>query len=102
MARKKHPEPSWKNIRSVLTKASRKDLLSLVGDLYTLRKENQNFLHARFIKDKNTLSPYKDTIEQYVSPAEPWKLDPYRKSGELPPHLACHAFILHRADVAQI
>ena len=29
-------------------------------------------------------------------------LDPYRKSGELPSHLACHTFILHRADVAQI
>ena len=30
------------------------------------------------------------------------KVDPYRKSGELPSRLACHAFILHRVDVAWI
>ena len=82
-----------------MTKASRKDLLSLVGDLYTLRKENQNFLHARFIKDKNTLSPYKDAIEQYVSPVEPWKqpvklslarkaISDYRKAAGDPEGLA--------------
>ena len=29
-------------------------------------------------------------------------LDLHRKSGELPFHLNCHTFILHRADAAQI
>ena len=29
-------------------------------------------------------------------------LDVHRKSGEIPPHLSGHAFILHRADVSQI
>ena len=64
---------SWKNIRSVLKEASREELLSLVGDLYRLRTENQDFLNARFIKDGHILAPYKDAIEQYISPAEPWK-----------------------------
>ena len=73
MAKTKHATHSWKDIRSVLTKASHRDLLSLVGDLYALRKENQNFLYARFIKDGDTLVPFKEAIEQYVSPAEPWK-----------------------------
>ncbi len=73
MAKKKSTTYSWKNIRSVLTEASHKDLLRLVGDLYALQKENRNFLHARFIKNGDTLAPYKDAIEQYVSPAEPWK-----------------------------
>ena len=73
MAKTKHATHSWKDIRSVLRKVSHRHLLSLVGDLYALRKENQDFLHARFIKDGNTLAPYKEAIEQYISPAEPWK-----------------------------
>ena len=32
----------------------------------------------------------------------PINLDVHRKSGEIPPHLSGHAFILHRADVSQI
>lgn len=73
MARKKRTAISWKDIRSVLKEATHKDLLNLIGDLYALRKENQSFLHARFTKDENTLAPYKDAIEKYLSPAEPWK-----------------------------
>ena len=73
MAKTKHATHSWKNVRSVLTKASHKELLSLVGDLYALRKENKHFLKARFIRDGDTLVPFKKAIEQYVSPAEPWK-----------------------------
>lgn len=73
MAKTKRRTYSWKDTRAVLKEASHKDLLSLVGDLYALRKENQDFLHARFIKDENALAPYKEAIEQYVSPAEPWK-----------------------------
>ena len=73
MSRTKRTRHSWRDIRSVLTEASRKDLLGLVGDLYALRKENRDFLHARFIQDGNTLAPYKETIERNISPAEPWK-----------------------------
>ena len=73
MVKKKSTTHLWRNIRSILTEASHKDLLRLVGDLYALQKENQIFLHARFIKDGDTLAPYKEAIEQYVSPVEPWK-----------------------------
>ena len=73
MARKKQTSSSWKDVRAVLNKASHKDLLGLVGDLYALRKENQDFLHTRFLKGDDALVPYKETIEQYISPAEPWK-----------------------------
>ncbi len=73
MAMTKHAAHSWKDIRSVLKEASHKDLLNLVGDLYALRKENQNFLHARFVGDGGTLDPYKEIIENCISPAEPWK-----------------------------
>ena len=73
MAKTKYATHSWRNVRSVLAKASHKELLSLVGDLYALRKENQHFLNARFIKDGDILVPFKKIIEQNVSPAEPWK-----------------------------
>ena len=73
MARKKQPARSWKDIRAVLNNAGHKDLLNLVGDLYALRKGNQDFLNARYLKDASTLVPYKETIEHYISPAEPWK-----------------------------
>ncbi len=73
MAKRKQHDRSWRDVRAILSKAGHKDLLSLVGDLYGLRKENQDFLHARFLKDASTLAPYKETIERYISPAEPWK-----------------------------
>ena len=63
MASKKQPARSWKDIRAVLNKADHKDLIKLVGDMYALRKENQDFLHARFLKDASTLGPYKENIE---------------------------------------
>lgn len=73
MASKKQRDRSWRDVRAVLSKASHRDLLGLVGDLYALRKENQDFLNARFLNDASTLAPYKETIERYISPAEPWK-----------------------------
>jgi len=73
MARKKQRDRSWRDVRAVLSKVSHRDLLGLVGDLYALRKENQDFLNARFLNDSSTLAPYKETIKRYISPAEPWK-----------------------------
>ncbi len=63
----------WKDIRAVLKQKNSKDLLSLIGDLYSLRKENRDFLHARCLKNTSSLSPFKKTIENFISPAEPWK-----------------------------
>ena len=84
MAKNKKPTRSWRELRTILNKADRKDLLNLVGDLYALRKENQNFLHARVLKDASTLAPYKEIIEHNVSPADPSKhpirLSPARKA----------------------
>ncbi len=84
MVGKKQPARSWRGLRAVLDKAGHKDLLSLVGDLYAFRKENQDFLHARFLKDAGTLVPYQETIEHFISPAEPWKnlvkISPARKA----------------------
>lgn len=73
MARATQPSHSWRSVRAVLNKVSHRDLLGLVGDLYALRKENQDFLNARFLRDPSTLAAYKEIIEHCISPAEPWK-----------------------------
>ena len=73
MAKKEQSARSWRDIRAVLRKADNKEILKLVGELYALRKENQDFLHARYLKDASVLVPYKETIARYISPAEPWK-----------------------------
>ena len=73
MTKEKQPTRSWRDIRAVLDKEGSKDLLKLIGALYALRKENQDFLHARYLRDGSSLVPYKETIERYISPAEPWK-----------------------------
>ena len=99
MAPKKRPGHSWRDIRSVLNNTSHKDMLGLVSDLYKLRKENQSFLHARYVKDASTLIPYLETIEHYISPIEPWKnpvkislarkaISDYRKAAGDPEGLA--------------
>ena len=76
-----------------------KDVLKLVGELYALRKENQDFLHARYLKDDRALVPYKEAIAQSISPAEPWTtpvkisqdrkaISDYRKAAGDPENLA--------------
>ncbi len=99
MAEKMTSAHSWKDIRAVLSKADNKDVLKLVGELYALRKENLEFLHARYLKDDRALGPYKETIAQSISPAEPWKtlvkisqarkaISDYRKAAGDPENLA--------------
>jgi hypothetical protein len=73
MAKKEKPAHSWRDIRAILNKADDGEVLKLVGELYALRKENQDFLHARYLKNADVLVPYKENIARYVSPAEPWK-----------------------------
>lgn len=84
MAKESKPTRSWRHLRTILNKADRKDLLNLVGDLYALRKENQNFLHARVLKNPSSLDPYKKIIERNVSPADllkhPIRLSSARKA----------------------
>ena len=40
---------SWKDIKTVLSQQSIPDLLKLIRDLYALRPEVKDFLHARFL-----------------------------------------------------
>src|SRR4030095_10078888 len=59
---------SWKDIKTVLSQQSMPELLQLIKDLYALRPEVKDFLHARFLTSERTLAPYKNTIQQSLSP----------------------------------
>jgi hypothetical protein len=59
---------SWKDVKTVLSQQSMPELLQLIRDLYALRPEVKDFLHARFLTSAKTLAPYKNTIQQSLSP----------------------------------
>jgi outer membrane cobalamin receptor len=71
-------EPTWTDIKKIITGWSDKQLIGLVQDLYRLNPDNAAFLNARLLQQsapKQALAPYKERIQQAVSPREPWKQD---------------------------
>ena len=42
------PKQTWSAVKPAVAKLSNNELLSLVGELYRLSKQNQSFLHARY------------------------------------------------------
>ena len=69
-------KPSWKFIKSQIAHWDQKQLMGLIQDLYALNKANADFLNTRLLGGAGTsLEPYKNRIQQAVSPKEPWKQD---------------------------
>ena len=42
--------------------------MDLIRDLYSLSKDNKNFINARFLEKEDTLEPYKKIIERSLYP----------------------------------
>ncbi len=63
----------WSDVKAAIADLEEKQLIKLISDLYSLSKENQTFLHARFARGGDTLGPYKMIIEASMYP------DVYRK-----------------------
>ena len=63
----------WTEIKQVLAQCSQNDLLGLIADLYALSKQNKDFLNARFIRDNKAIEQYKNKVQRYLAPDEPWK-----------------------------
>ena len=59
---------SWKDIQTVLAQQSAPELLQLIQDVYALRPENKDFIHARVLSTAETLQPYKAIIQQSLYP----------------------------------
>jgi len=68
VATKKPRKPTWSDVKSLVVDLDRKQLLTLVADLYRFSKENQAFFHARFGVGDGPLTPYKKTIDQCMYP----------------------------------
>jgi hypothetical protein len=70
MFRMKAPRKSasWQEVRRVLSAKSHEALLQLIRDLYALRPEVKDFIHARFLTTRKSLAPYKKTIHASLSP----------------------------------
>lgn len=60
--------PSWKDVKAILVQQSPQELLQLLRDVYALRPEVQDFLHARLLTSTVNVTPYKHTIHQSLSP----------------------------------
>ncbi|MBI9082294.1 MAG: hypothetical protein JEZ11_01770 [Desulfobacterales bacterium] len=68
MSKRKTGNPTWSDVKSVVTGLNQKELLKLVADLYRFSKENKAFIHARFAVGDDPMAPYKKTIEASMYP----------------------------------
>jgi hypothetical protein len=59
---------SWKDIKRVLASKSQNELLNVIRDLYALRPEVKDFMHARFLTSEVNLEPYKKIIDASLYP----------------------------------
>ena len=68
MASKTRIVPSWSDVKAKLAQFDRAGLVGLLGDLHSLSRDNQAFLHARLRLRADPLAPYKRTISRWVYP----------------------------------
>jgi hypothetical protein len=61
-------KPSWKDLKSVLMKKEKSELLTLISDVYSLSTENRSFLHSRYSIGEQTLEPYRKVISESLYP----------------------------------
>jgi hypothetical protein len=77
-------KPSWKELKSVLIKKEKSELLKLVSDLYSLSTENRSFLHSKYSLGEQSLEPYRKIISESLYPDvyknKPIKLSMGRKA----------------------
>jgi hypothetical protein len=59
---------TWSDVKAVVSTLNARQLVTLVADLYSLSKENRNFLHARYAVGPDPLEPYRETITSAMYP----------------------------------
>lgn len=59
---------TWTTVKSEVTKLSRDQLLVLIAEIYRLSRQNQTFLHARFVNAEAALEDCKTIITQCLYP----------------------------------
>ena len=66
--RQEGSQPTWTDVKAKLSAFDRAGLLGLIQNLYLANPDNRAFLHARFGLAEDVLHPYRETIEQWISP----------------------------------
>jgi hypothetical protein len=64
----KKKKPSWVDVKKIVGRFEKKQLVDLVGDLYRLSSDNQDFFHARFSIGTDPLKSYKTIIQNAIHP----------------------------------
>ena len=64
----KTKKTAWRDVKAILSEKDKRELLKLVGDLYSLNKDNKVFIHSRFRIGKEQLEPYKKVISDALYP----------------------------------
>ena len=62
------PKQTWSAVKSAVIKLSHDELLSLVAELYRLSKQNQAFLHARFVDAEAAIDECKVVVADCLYP----------------------------------
>ena len=68
MASKTRTAPSWSEVKAKLAAFDRAGFVGLLGDLHSLSRENQAFLHARLGLGSDPLAAFKRTIFRWICP----------------------------------
>ena len=61
-------KPTWKDVKSILLKKEKSELLKLIRDLYSYRDDNKAFMHSRYSIGRQTLEPYRNIISESLYP----------------------------------
>lgn len=65
----KNAEKVWPNIKGKLEKSQHRDLITLIGELYKLNRDNQRFIAAKWLPTSDAaIQSYKHLVRQYISP----------------------------------
>jgi hypothetical protein len=59
---------AWSDVKNVLSEKEKKELITLIGDLYRLNKDNKTFLHSRYPTGEASLEPYLHQIRDALYP----------------------------------
>ena len=68
VAKRKSSRPTWSDVKASVADIEQGKLIQIIGDLYRLSKENQDFLHTRFSIGDDPLKPYKQIIKACMYP----------------------------------
>ena len=68
MTKIKQKQPTWTDVKEVLSGMRPEELINTINDLYKLRPENKNFLQIRYRLIESPLDDYKKKILNAINP----------------------------------